>query len=446
MKRVTNMTEGSAAKLILSFAFPLILTNVGQQLYMIVDASVLGRGVGVKALAAVGSTDWSYWMILWTITGLTQGFSTFVSRYFGEQNYRKMNRAIAMSTLLCIVVGAFLTIVGLLSARPLLLLLKTPADILDGAAVYLLTMIAGTLIVMAYNMAASILRAFGDGRSPLLAMLIAAFLNVGLDLLFVLAFHWGIFGAAIASVTAQLVSFLYCLGQIKKIEYVQIRKEDWKPESGMLRELLVFGLPIAFQYIVIAVSGMVLQSTINKQGSIFVAGYTACNKLYGLLESTAISLGFAFSTFFAQNYGAGNKKRVRDGVKTGLKISTAMAACVTGLMIFIGKYLLQMFINTGENEGPKALQIAWYYLIVMSVCLIILYLIHVYRNALQAMGNSFWSMISGFAECGVRIVMAKVIVFWLGNEILFYIEPAAWLGALLFIMLPYYSFQKKLLS
>ena len=123
-----------------------------------------------------------------------------------------------------------------------------------------------------------------------------------------------------------------------------------------------------------------------------------------------------------------------------------MAACVTGLMILIGKYLLQMFINTGENEGPKALQIAWYYLIVMSVCLIILYLIHVYRNALQAMGNSFWSMISGFAECGVRIVMAKVIVFWLGNEILFYIEPAAWLGALLFIMFPYYSFQKKLLS
>lgn len=446
MKRVTDMTQGSPARLILSFAFPLILTNVGQQLYMIIDSSVVGRGVGVKALAAVGSTDWSYWLILWTITGLTQGFATFVSRYFGKQDYQKMNRAIAMSTLLCGVIGCILTVAGLFAARPLLNLLKTPEDILDGATTYLLTMIAGTIIVMAYNMAASILRAFGDGKSPLIAMLVAALLNIGLDLLFVLVFHWGIFGAAIASVTAQLVSFLYCLVQIKKIEYVRVTKDDWKPDRKTLKELLVFGLPLALQYIVIAVSGMVLQSTVNQQGSIFVAGYTACNKLYGLLESTAISLGFAFSTFFAQNIGAGKTKRVRDGVKTGLKLSAILAVAVTGAMLLVGKYLLQMFIDAGENEGPLALQIADHYLIVMATCLIILYLIHVYRNALQAMGTSVWSMISGFAECGVRVILAKVIVSWIGTGVLFYIEPMAWLGALLFVLFPYYTYQKKLLQ
>lgn len=446
MKRVTSMTEGNPAKLILSFAFPLILTNVGQQLYMIVDASVVGRGVGVKALAAVGSADWSYWLILWTITGLTQGFATFIARYFGERDYRHMNTAIAMSTILCIVIGGVLTVAGLLAARPLLILLQTPGDIIDGATVYLFTMISGTLIVMAYNMAAAVLRAFGDGKSPLHAMLIAALLNIGLDLLFVLVFHWGIFGAAIASVTAQLVSFLYCLMEIRKIEYVQIGKDSWKPDREMLRELLVFGLPIAFQYIVIAISGIVLQSTINVQGSIFVAGYTATNKLYGLLESTAISLGLAFSTFFSQNYGAGNKQRMRNGVKTGLKISAVAAVGVTGVILLAGKYMLRMFIDAGENEGSAALQIAWHYLIIMAVCLIICYLIHVYRNAMQAMGNSIWSMISGFAECGVRVIMAKAVVSWLGTEILFYIEPAAWLGALLFVMLPYYHYQKKLLS
>lgn len=392
------------------------------------------------------SADWSYWLILWTITGLTQGFATFIARYFGERDYRHMNTAIAMSTILCIVIGGVLTVAGLLAARPLLILLQTPGDIIDGATVYLFTMISGTLIVMAYNMAAAVLRAFGDGKSPLHAMLIAALLNIGLDLLFVLVFHWGIFGAAIASVTAQLVSFLYCLMEIRKIEYVQIGKDSWKPDREMLRELLVFGLPIAFQYIVIAISGIVLQSTINVQGSIFVAGYTAANKLYGLLESTAISLGLAFSTFFSQNYGAGNKRRVRNGVKTGLKISAVAAVGVTGVILLAGKYMLRMFIDAGENEGSAALQIAWHYLIIMAVCLIICYLIHVYRNAMQAMCNSIWSMISGFAECGVRVIMAKAVVSWLGTEILFYIEPAAWLGALMFVMLPYYHYQKKLLS
>ena len=446
MKRVTNMTEGSPLKLILLFAIPLIFTNLGQQLYMIVDASIVGRGVGVKALAAVGSTDWSYWLILWTITGLTQGFGVFVSRYFGEKDYDKMNRSITMSTILCVVIGAVLTLIGVLAARPLLILLETPADILDGAVTYLTTMISGTLIVIAYNMADSILRAFGDGRSPLVAMLIAGLMNIGLDLLFVLVFHWGIFGAAIATVSAQLVSFLYCLVKISKIEYVSLAKANWVPDGKMIKELLLFGLPLALQYIVIAGSGMVMQSTINQHGSLFVAGYTASNKLYGLLESSAISLGFAFSTFFAQNYGAGNKQRVRNGVRTGVKLSILLALGVTVVMLLIGKYLLQAFINAGEAEGPVVLEIAQHYLLVMAAFLVVCYLIHVYRNALQAMGTSIWSMVSGFAECGVRILMAKGVVSLLGSEVLFYIEPFAWLGALLFIMIPYYIYRKKLLA
>ena len=248
-------------------------------------------------------------------------------------------------------------------------------------------MISGTLIVIAYNMAASILRAFGDGRSPLVAMLIAGLMNIGLDLLFVLVFHWGIFGAAIATVSAQLVSFLYCLVKISKIEYVSLAKANWVPDGKMIKELLLFGLPLALQYIVIAGSGMVMQSTINQHGSLFVAGYTASNKLYGLLESSAISLGFAFSIFFAQNYGAGNKQRVRNGVRTGVKLSILLALGVTVVMLLIGKYLLQAFINAGEAEGPVVLEIAQHYLLVMAAFLVVCYLIHVYRNALQAMGT-----------------------------------------------------------
>lgn len=446
MKQVTDMTQGKPAKLILSFAFPLILANVGQQLYMVVDSSIVGRGVGLRALAAVGSADWTYWMILWTIMGLAQGFSTFISRYFGNQDYRSMNKTIAMSTMLCAISGVVLTIIGLFVARPLLVLLKTPGDIIDTSTTYLMTMIAGTLVVTAYNMAASILRSFGDGKSPLIAIMIAACLNVGLDLLFVMVFHWGVFGAAIASVTAQFFSFLFCLVQIRKVEYVQFEKEDWKFDGKMAIKMLSFALPIAMQMIVIAISGMIFQSAINLQGSIFVSGYTAMNKMYGLLESTAISLGMAASTFFAQNYGAGKKDRVRWGIRTTAVISVIMAGCVTVIMLLAGKYLLQMFIDASENGAAEALQIGFRYLMIMSACLVILYLIHVYRNAMQALGNSFWSMISGFTECATRIIMSKGIVLVLGTGTLYFVEPAAWLGALIFIIVPYYKYRKKLLS
>ncbi len=446
MKRVTNMTEGSIPRLVMAFALPLILTNIGQQLYMIVDASIVGRGVGVQALASVGSTDWCYWLILWSVTNLTQAFATFVARAFGKGDYRQMNKVIAMSVLLCASIGAILTVAGILTARPLLTLLRTPSDIIDGATVYLITMIAGTLVVTAYNMAAAILRAFGNGRSPLVAMIIAALLNIGLDLLFVLAFHWGIFGAAIASVSAQAVSFFYCLTQIRKIDHVKLDRAAWTPDFKLMGELLRFGVPIALQYVVIAVSGIVLQSTVNAQGSTFVAGFTATNKLYGLLESTAISVGLAFATFFSQNYGAGNARRFREGVKVGFGMCVGMALMVMAVVIPLSGTLLQLFLDVRKAGGMEALSIAKHYLHIMTVCLLILYPIHIYRNALQAMGNSVWPMLSGFSESAARILMAKVVVLWLGIEALYFAEPVAWLGALMVTVLPYYHYQEKLLK
>ncbi len=444
MKRTTDMTKGSILKLMLSFAFPLIITNLGQQFYLIADAAIVGRGVGVMALAAVGSADWSYWLILWTVTGITQAFATFISRYFGDKNYRDMNKTIAMSTVLCIIIGFFLTTAGLLCAKPLLVLLDTPKDIIDGATVYLITMICGTLIVTAYNMTSSILRAFGDGKSPLIAMIIAAVLNIGLDLLFVMVFHWGVFGAAFASVLSQLVSFAYCLHRIRKIECVKLSTETRKIDFPLIKKLLKFGIPLSLQYIVIALGGMILQSTINLQGSTFVAGFTAVNKLYGLFECTAISLGIAFSTFFAQNYGAGRKDRVLKGVRTGEKLCVVSALIVMAIFFAAGKYLIRIFLDVSEKGGSQAFDTAEKYLYYMLSFLVILYLIYVYRNALQAFGISFWSMASGFGEFVVRVFMGKAVVLWLGTETLFFVEPAAWIGALLIVVIPYYVLRKKL--
>lgn len=445
MARTVDMTKGNPAKLIMSFAIPLIITNLGQQFYMMVDAAIVGRGVGVRALAAVGSADWSYWLILWAVTSLTQGFSIFVSRAFGEQNFRDMNKTIAMSTILSAVVGLLFTVIGVLAARPVLELLDTPGDIIDDATVYLVTMISGTLVVTAYNMASSILRAFGDGKSPLIGVVIAALLNISLDLLFVMVFHWGIFGAAFASVLSQLVSFLYCFLQIRRVPEVHLNKDLWKPDFVRIKELLLFGLPLATQSVVIALSGIILQSTINLQGSFFVAGYTALNKMYGFLESSAISLGIAFSTFFAQNYGAGNKKRVLQGVRTGIYLSAGLSVIVMLFMLLGGKTLLLMFLDVSKEGGAEALEVAWRYLKIMSYFLVILYVIYVYRNVLPAMGISIWSMIGGVVEGIIRVGMGKFLVPLWGTEVFYYIEPFSWLGAFLLVVIPYYCCRKKYL-
>lgn len=446
MSRTVDMTVGSPTKHILTFALPLILTNMGQQLYMIADAAIVGRGVGVQALAAVGATDWSYWLILWTVTGLTQGFSTFVSRRFGEGNYKRMNQIIATSTVLCGVIGAVLTVAGLLAAKPLLNLLKTPEDILPGATTYLMTMICGTLVVAAYNMAGSILRAFGDGKSPLVAMVIAALLNIGLDCLFVFVFKWGIFGAALASVIAQGVSFLYCLNCLRKVDVIDLSKEAWILDWKLIKNLIGFGIPVALRFIVVALGGIILQSSINVQGSNFIAGYTATNKVYGLLECSATSLGLACCTFFAQNYGAGKHSRVKQGVRNAIVIVIGMAICVTGFTLLTRKYLLQLFLDVNQPGGMEALEIAVHYLTIMASSLIILYLLHVFSNVLQAMGIAVWAMWSGIAEFAGRVFMAKVAIHWIGTDALFISEPVAWLGGTLLLMFPYFYYRKKLLK
>ena len=437
------MTRGNPAKLMLQFAFPVILTNLGQQLYMIVDAAIVGRGVGVDALAAVGCTDWTYWIILWSVQVMTQGFSTFVARYFGSQDYDMMNKSITMSTLLSVIIAVVFTVAGMGLARPVLTVLDTPAHILDDAVVYLTTMAAGTIVVTGYNLTAAILRAFGDGKSPLWAMVIAALMNILLDLLFVMVFKWGVFGAAFASVLSQLFACLYCVAKIRHIPCVKLDKSAWKMDVRLFMQLLMFGMPLAIQYVVINVGGTFVQSTINMQGSSFVAGYTAVNKLYGILECSAIAMGAAFTTFASQNYGAGNYKRVRDGVKTCNILAVASSVVVMIPVLLLRSVLPQLFIDITEAGAAEAVAVAARYLTNMGISLPFLYLIYVYRSNLQSIGDSIWSMISGFAEAFLRAGMAKIVIMWVGRDVLFFTEPVTWFISWMTVMIPFYFYRKK---
>ena len=445
MTDTRDMTEGKILRQVIPLAVPLLLANMGQQLYMIVDGSIVGRGIGAKALASVGASDWCYWLILWSSLSLTHGFSTFVSRFFGRHDYSKMNRVITNGAVLTFVIGGILTVVGLLVSRPLLELLHTPGDIIDDAVIYIRTMLSGTLIVAAYNFTAAILRALGNGKAPLVAMGIAALVNIGLDLLFVLVFQWGIFGAAIASVLAQLLSFLYCLHRIRRIEIIRITREDWKMDWPLSFRMLAFSIPIAVSFIIVAVSGIILQSTVNKLGSIYVAGFTAPNKLYGILEATSLALGQAFATFLSQNYGAGKFDRVKEGTRKGVLLALLMALAVTALIVPFIRPLLSCFIDASEKDAAAIMAVAWKYMFIMTVSIVLVYPIHIYRGALQSVGNSIWPMISGFAESLARALMGTAAVVLFSTEAIFYAEPVSWLFALLFVIVPYYLVRRKVL-
>lgn len=429
-----NMTEGSPAKLILSFSLPLMAANLGQQLYMIVDTMIVGKGVGVEALASVGATDWSYWLALWVIQAMTQGFAISISQHFGEGNQNRIKKTVAMSIWLCLGIGVVLTVSGLVFARFLLRILQTPDPIFQGALSYLMILYAGILVVMAYNMAAAILRSLGDGKTPLIAIVIAAITNILLDLLFVLVFRWGVAGAAFATVLAQLLAFIYCLLVMRKIDLLKMERKDWKPESSIIKRQCGLGIPLALQHVLIAIGGMILQSSINRHGFVFIAGFTATNKIYGLLESSAISLGYAVTTYTAQNYGAGRYDRIRNGLKSSVLIATAMSVCVSAAMIAGGRAVLGLFIDSTSSSAAEVLEISYHYLFIMSCLLSSLYLLYAFRNTLQGLGNTVAPFLSGVMEFFARVSVAVYFSRLWGTEAIFFAEPCAWAAATLVLV------------
>lgn len=438
MANTRDMTTGKPAGLLLSFALPLMAGNICQQLYTMVDTMVVGQVLGVEALASLGAADWLNWLVLGIIMGFTQGFSILISQRFGAEDQDGLRKVTAMSTLLSAVIAVVVTVSSLLLAEPVLRLLNTPDNVLPGSLSYLRIIFSGSVIVTAYNMMASILRAMGDSRTPLYAMLVASVVNIGLDLLFVMGFHWGIPGAAAATVIAQGCSCLFCLAVLRRMSVLRMTKTDWHPDGCLCRRLFQLGLPMAFQNTVIAVGGLVIQFVINGFGFLFVAGFTATNKLYGLLELAATSFGFSMATYAGQNLGAKKYRRICEGMRSALKMAVATSVVISAAMIAFGKPVLLLFISGEPGEVAQVLDIAYTYLFIMCCLLSVLYLLHLYRSALQGMGDTVIPMVSGIAELTMRIGCALLLPIWLGQYGIYFAEIAAWAGAVVILVTFYY--------
>lgn len=436
------MTEGSPTRLLITFALPLMLGNVFQQLYTVVDTAVVGQGVGVTALAAIGAADWLNWLVLSVVQGLAQGFSILMAQYFGAKDYRQLSKAVGASATLCAGAAVIMLVLSQSLSRPVLELLNTPEDIIGDSLLYLRIIFAGIPIITAYNLLASILRALGDSKTPLYAVVVSTVVNIVLDLLFVLGFHWGIAGAAGATVIAQTVSTVYCYINVRRVTILKLQPEDFKPGRSMAAALMKLGSPVALQNAIISAGGMVVQSVVNRYGMLFIAGFTATNKLYGLLEIAATSYGYAVTSFVGQNLGGGLIRRIRKGMRSAAVIALLTSAVITVSMLLLGRLFLGLFISGTPEEVSASMDIAYKYLAIMSLFLPVLYMLHIYRSALMGLGDTVVPMVSGFVEMVMRVGIALLLPLVLTDGI-YYAEVGAWTGAAILLVTAYFVRMRK---
>ena len=440
-----NMTEGSPLSLLLLFSLPLMFGNVFQQLYTVVDTAIVGQGVGMDALAALGMVDWLNWMVFSISQGFSQGISILVAQKYGEGARKKIPGIVGEGVCLTVLIALMLTGAGVAGIPHFLKLMNAPEELRPMAQLYSTILFAGFSASAFYNFTASMLRAVGDSRTPLYAMIAASLMNILLDWLAVFVFHFGIAGAAGATVFSQCFAGFLCTMRMRRIPELSFSRSDLRLTRETARELIRLSLPVSMMNMIISVGGVFVQSVVNTFGVSFIAGYTATNKLYGLLEIAAVSYGYAVTTYVGQNYGARNHERIKRGVRTAILLSFATAAAIGLVMILFGKSILSLFLSSENPDAfQAAMQNAYTFLTILASCLPILYLLYAYRSALQGMGYTKAAMVSGILEFFMRVGCAGLVLVTHYENGLFIAEVAAWAGAAVFLAVCYYVRRARL--
>ncbi len=401
-KAVYSMTDGSPAKLLIKFTIPMLIGNLFQQFYNMVDSIVVGRFVGSNALAAVGATGSLNFLFFAMSFGISAGVGVVVSQYFGAERMDMVEKSIINGMYLLAAVSALMGVIGIASARWVLAALDTPEIILDDAVVYMRVSCAGILAIAAYNGVASVLRALGDSKTPLYFMVVACFINIGLDLLFVIEFEWSVFGVALATVIAQMVAavgaFSYAL---YKIPYFHIKKENRPLRQDIISRCFTLGLPIALQNALIAFSCIFLQKVVNGFGESVVAANTALGRIEQLVQQPYNSLGAAITTYTGQNIGAGKIDRVKQGYKAAFWSVVVFSIVMAVPCQLFGEQIVGIFVTEPEvvEIGAKGLSIT-------SLFYFFLGMIYVARSVLNGAGDAAFAMINGLMEVAGRVGFA----------------------------------------
>lgn len=422
-----DMTAGKPLRLILAFFFPMLMGNLFQQFYNMADTIIVGQFVGVKALAAVGSTGSLNFLVIGFVLGICSGFSIPIAQYFGAGDHRNMRHCLANAAYLAAGITVVLTTVVMLTTRQILELLQTPDDIFSDAYSYIIIIFAGIFAIMFYNLLACVSRALGDSRTPLYFLIIASVLNVALDLIFIIIFNLGAAGAAYATVISQMVSGLLCFFYMrKKFTILHMNRDELRLDPRMMSHLLFMGLPMGLQFSITAVGGLIVQAAVNSFGSGVVAAVTAANKVQLIVTQPMETMGITMATYCGQNLGARKIARVETGVRQSLILSVCYCVFACIAMFLAGNFLSQLFISGSETQILAQVS---QYLRTCSLFFPLLGILFILRNSLQGLGYALPAMAAGVFELVARTLVAFCLVGAFQFNAICFSNPVAWVFA-----------------
>lgn len=435
-----NMTAGNPAKLIINFTLPVFAGCLFQQIYSMVDTIIVGKFVSTEALAAVGSTNTINFCILGMLMGLMSGITVMTSQRFGASDLKGMKKSVGCAAWIAVIASLIMTLISMLGMRRLLVFMHTPENIMDDAYRYFMIICAGIIAQVLYNLFACILRALGNSKTPLYFLILSASLNIILDLVLIVVFHMGVAGAAIATIFSQGVSAFLCLiYMIKKVDILDMSKEDFIPDGTMIRKQLSVGLPMAFQYSITAIGSMMVQSSLNMLGSMHVAAFTAANRAEQLVGQMYVALGSAMAVYCAQNVGAGDYDRVRQGFKVATIFGFIFSVVMGLILFFFGYHVTGLFVSEGVQELEGLVDI---FMKCTGSFLIPLTIVNVFRNGIQGMGYGLMPMMAGVAELAGRGSAAIIAAHYKSYVGVCMASPAAWVLASGLLIFMYFHVMK----
>ena len=439
---VRDMTEGSPTRRIVGFFFPLLFGLLFQQVYNMVDTIVVGRFLGVKALAGVGSTGSLSFLVLGFCIGVCNGFAIPVAQKFGERDYPGLKRYVVNAVMLAVLFSLVMTVIVCALCRSLLGWMNTPADIMADAYGYIFVIFLGIPVVFVYNVLFSIIRSLGDSRTPVMYLVICSLLNVALDLLFIVAFGMGVAGAAWATVLSQAVSSLLCVRYIRHCDLLILTRRDWRLDKDCVQKLMGMGVPTGLQYSITAVGSIVLQASVNLLGSGYVASVAAGSKVSQLFCCPFDALGSTMATYGGQNVGAGRLERIGKGLRSCSAIGIAYSLMAFVALSLFGGTLSQMFVDAAES---RVIEDSARFLAINAAAYIPLAFVNIVRFLIQGLGFTRQAVFAGVLEMIARVFVGVMLVPALGYTAVCLANPAAWIAADLFLF-PAYAWAMRRLT
>ena len=437
-----DLTTGKPMKLIIGFTIPILLGNIVQQFYYVIDSIIVGQYLGVNALAAVGATGSLTFLVIGWIMGVTGGFTILIAQRYGAGDEKGMRHYVAMSCYLCIFMAVIMTVGLVLANGWILRIMNTPEEIYEDTYRFIEVIYYGLAATIAYNLLASVLRALGDSKTPLYFLVLSSLLNIVLDILFIAVFSMGVEGAGYATVISQaFAAVLSLFYMIKKYPVLRIKKEDARYSGASIKKLIGMGAPMGLQFSITAIGAMTVQVALNGLGPVYIAAYTTCGKIQNIITQAFPSLGASMATYTGQNTGAGRIDRVKEGVKAGIIITLGCSVVSMIAVLAFGDSLVRLFITEDSSMAVEQSKIYFY---AVAGFYPALGLIFVYRNALQGLGYGLLPLLGGIFELLARVLVVIVLSGPFGYIGICFANPVAWIFALIPLIPAYYYRMKRL--